>query len=218
VGDIDLRAEHPELHRAHESQDQADEEVHQRDDGERARAAVLYLDEEVRAAEPCLPANEAKEREAHVADEVEGVDPRPGGMDRRVPDALQDGKPRCRRAGALPLRDRGGLRQEPRHAARQAGVVDVDPELRAPREHGEQEREQAAVPAGEDGGVEGHPPGTRLTLELAQDGARRRESSPQLPLSHQREAERSVIGSHVPEIDRCHRRCGERRTRHERAT
>ena len=56
VGDVDLRAELLELHRADEGEDQADQEADQRDDRQRLGAGLLDEQQQVGAAEAGLAA------------------------------------------------------------------------------------------------------------------------------------------------------------------
>ena len=74
VGDVDLGAELPELHGADEGQDQSDQKADQRDDGQRARAAVLDDEGEVAALEAGAAARERGERQHRAADESERLD------------------------------------------------------------------------------------------------------------------------------------------------
>ena len=69
VGDVDAGAELLELHGAHEGDDQADQEVDQRDDAQRIRPALLQHEQDVAPLEDRRAAQEAPEGQGGLTQE-----------------------------------------------------------------------------------------------------------------------------------------------------
>jgi len=61
IGDVDLGAEHLQLYRADESQDETDQQADEGDDGQRVGTAFLEDEHHVGATEPC-PAGEKADK------------------------------------------------------------------------------------------------------------------------------------------------------------
>src|SRR5207237_4342058 len=110
---------------------ESDEQVDERDDGKRARAAVLDDEQEVRPPEPGLSREEPEEGEESFTDEGEHVAAASPPADRGIADAGEE-RPGPRAAAARPVRHRGCEREEPPHAFGQPVPIDLDPALRAP--------------------------------------------------------------------------------------
>src|SRR5882724_3198441 len=91
VRDVDLRPEPPELDGADERQDESDQKIDERDDGERPRAAILDGEQEVGPPEPGLSREEAEQRKARLADEAERLATRDPAGDRGIARAREDG-------------------------------------------------------------------------------------------------------------------------------
>ena len=136
---------------------------------------------------------QGEKRFTDKGEHVAACDP-PG--DRRIADAREDGL-RLRAAAAGSRRHRTGEREEPPHALGQPLPIDLDAELRAPRQHRRKKREQSAIPAGKDARFENYLSWKRRFSNLFDDALSRRDPAPELPFAGQRDVQRAVGSSRV---------------------
>ena len=193
VGDVDLRAEALELHRADESEDHSDEHADQGHDRERPCPALL--DEYRQVAEPKAgrSPHESSGRERDVADERHGADAVRGEIERGRAEARHP-----RHAGryaphARLLAHGPGERKQPLHAGRERVAVHRDVVAGAQRLDVPEKRDESAVPRAELVDLEhdrAGPPGGELML----DPLRGRKPAPEGPRPREPDRQRAVAG------------------------
>jgi hypothetical protein len=131
VGDKDLCGKLSQLDRPHKRKDQSHQETDERNNTQRVGTTLLYDQEEVRAAEACLPTQKRNERQQGLTQEGEHS--------------------LC----FFDRRNRGGECQESSHPLRQARLVRLDLVLRVLGKDLQQEGHKARVPGRNVLGIKG---------------------------------------------------------------
>ena len=149
VGDVDRGTELRKLNRAHESEDDADQEGNEGHDPDGIRAALLDHFEQVDPAVARLAAHELGEGDRDIAQKRQELGNRHAVTEARVADALKQRNPARFAASALLLGNGLGKLDQTFEPDGQALAVLVDSAFATELADLGQERDQPAVPVGE---------------------------------------------------------------------
>ena len=175
----------PQLQGADVGEDDADQKADERDDRQRLRAHLLQREQQLRALEARLAADEPDHAQKCLAEEREERACFSDAVERRRPDTRQEEWPPRARARVLALGHRGGEGEQAPDAFGERGQIGVEsPPLRLGGDRA-QKNHQAAVPGFDAAGVERHAREPAVALRVIEDGARERKPGVERPASAQ---------------------------------